>query len=181
MSFTGLSTNRGNATGDSDYDILQNFQLRFAPFETSKTFDVNILDDEEEELDEIFFVEIKSVTHGYVSLMKETKVVITGDQSDQLHNTGKNRSSFHQHIGLQVGLACNSLCWYKFYTNSFLMFSTALSPTTIIGIVSGGFVLILTVTISGCVMVYRKSGRSEQQPLNSELRTAAGRLMYLPE
>ncbi len=69
------------------------------------------------------------------------------------------------------------------------MFSTALSPTTIIGIASGGFVLILAVTISGCVMVYRISGRTEQRPqssqpdisaLNSDLRTA-GRLMYLPE
>ena len=84
-----MSTVRGNATGDIDYDMLQNFPLQFAPLETSKTFNLNILDDDEEELDEVFFVEIKSVTHGTVSLLKETRVVIMGDQPQS--DTGKKK------------------------------------------------------------------------------------------
>ncbi|XP_072050644.1 uncharacterized protein [Amphiura filiformis] len=70
---------RGTARAGTDYTPISSKLVEIGPSQTSKSFSVSILPDEEEEYDETFVVAIVSSTSGAISEPRETTITIVDD------------------------------------------------------------------------------------------------------
>ena len=77
-----LSTQDGSAKAGSDFEVVNSQSVSFAPGETSKTFQVNILTDEDLELTEQFVINVSNVQNAKASTL-EFGGIITDDDTYQ--------------------------------------------------------------------------------------------------